>query len=455
MVDPPQIGPGPIPGESFSVDIYITDAEAVHAWEVKLGYAPYMGMVVVTDIEEGPFLMEGGDTVFAKYVDHFYGFAMFGATGDANHYGIDGEGILATVYFAILEVGQCDLTLFDTILLNRDKEELPHCTEDGFYLGLTADLIPPDLPTERPIGGGSAQKDWKDACLKRWGTATEFSAEVINLGWEPVWARNVFTSVNEHTGEIVTLYSGQEYFPTITYRTEVLYVNEEIPVFDMWTKYGTSPYLDAAGDGSYIEAYDDGMLSNAYGFEDVSLGPYDKIIDVVLEGYTQYALGPDDSMDMDTYCFTPADYMFAWLGSLYGEAAWTWKTPRWIGDHVHEAVPAVTTEAGLNDFSCLFYYWTADGLPHGDMRIDQARLVVTIETGGVYQIDDMWTHVDAGMTVELPPAIWNLEKQNTGKWYTTYSTEYRYLDPYTIPSILFAIGDTTFTHEWWVKGEGL
>ena len=453
----PPIVTGLLPGATFQIAIRISDAFDVSAWELQMSYAPYANVLSITDVIEGNFLKAAAPpdgTYMTDTNDAFAGLLQVGATfKNTPETGVSGSGILCIIRFIILEAGDSDFDLHDTILLDPAGEGLPHDVEDGYYLGPMADLIPSDLPTERPVGGGHAQREWVVDMMHRWGTTMEFEAEVTNPGYADLYTRNKYTLVNQHTGETVTLYSGQEYFPTVTYRTEVLYVNEEIPVFDQWTKYGTSPYLDAAGDGSYIEAYDDGMLSNAYGFEDVSLTPYDKIIDVVVEGYTQYPGGPDGDMDMDTYCFTPSDYQFAWLGSLYGGSEWSWKTPRWIGDHVSDVVPPTTTEAGLNDFSVLFLYWTADGLPHGDMRIDQLRLVVQIETGGVYQMTGPWFVCPAGETIVPDPAVWHLEEQNTGKWTCTESVEYRWYPP-EFPSILYGIGKTTFTYEYWVKGEG-
>jgi hypothetical protein len=384
-------------------------------------------------------------------IDPFTGEVKVGVTLLGEVPGVYGNGLLAVVKFVVLEAGHCALELKDTALVDPAANLMPHNVQNGYYLGPTADLVWQPM-IERPHGGGHAQREWKRSRMFRVGATKSFDAEVTNTGYAPLWARAKYTSMHMGTGEIVELYNGQEYFPTVYYRTEYLYVNEEIPIWDHWTKYGTSPYLDAAGDGSYIEANAYGMLSNVYGFEDISLDPYDKIIDVQLEGYTQYPGGADPDMDMDTYCFTPSDYMFAWLGSLYGDAAWGWHTPRWIGDHVSDAIPPTTTEAGLNDFSCLFYYWTADGEPHGDMRIDSARLVVLVETGGIYQMDPLWTYVDVGETLALPQTRWFLEEQDVGKWWTTMSIEYRYYDPYLIPSILYAVGDTTQTYEWWVFG---
>ena len=447
-VDPPLVT-GLSPGDSFAVDIIITDALDVHAWQFAISYDPEV--LAVIDVVEGDFLMMGGDAHFVAhertYGQYLVASALFGDVS-----GVSGDGVLATVAFTVLDVGECPLDL-EHVLLRDPYPSYIGCTvEDGYFVGAIADLIPPDLPSERPKGGGKDMVEWMKTMIKRWGTIEEFTANVTNLSNLPLWTRIQYTSTHQHTGETVMLYSGQEYIPTVTQRTEVLYVNEEIPLFDMWTKYGTSPYLDAPGDGSYIEANAYGMLSNAYGFEDVTLGPCEKIINVKLEGYTLYPGGADSEMDIDTYCFTPADYEFWWLGSLYGDGAWGWHIPRWIGEDLSDTVPVVTTEAGLNDVSILFYYWTADGNPHGDMRIDSARLVVTIETGGLYQQTGPWYLLDPGVTIELPPALWHLEKQNSGKWYTTISMQYMYYPPETSYAV-GQTGKTTFTYEWWIRGE--
>jgi len=454
FVDPPFIT-GLLPGDAFAVDIYITGAVNVHAWEVKLGYAPYMNLLSVTDIIEGPFLMGGGPTDFEKFNDPFFGYAHFGATGLPPHGGVGGGGILASVVFMVLEAGECEFTLYETKLLNIDQAKLDHSTEDGYYLGLTADLVPPDWPTERPIGGGHAQREWKELFKQRWGTAYEMPAEVVNTGYAPLWCRASFTSVNEITGETVVLYTGQNYLPTETYRTEVLYVNEYDPFFEEWALFGSSPYLDAPDDGSYTEGYYDGTLSDWFGFEDVTLGPVDTITNVKLEGYCRA-----DSSDVDIDVYTWGPVPFAWLGSLYGAnpTTFTWVSPRWIGTDVSDEVPLTLTEAGLNDLVVVLYYyapWEDPPGSEGPATVDCLKLIVTIRTGGVVPPEGDWWLVEPGETLALPPATWYLEKQNTGKWYTTIAMEYRYYDPYTVPSILYAEGDTTFTYEWWCVGEGL
>jgi len=56
------------------------------------------------------------------------------------------------------------------------------------------------------------------------------------------------------------------------------------------------------------------------------------------------------------------------------------------------------------------------------------------------------------VTIELPPALWHLEKQNSGKWYTTISMQYMYYPPETSYAV-GQTGKTTFTYEWWIRGE--
>jgi len=433
----PSLVTGLLPGDSFDVDIYITDADAVHAWEVKLAYAPYMDVMVVTDIIEGDFLEEGGMTTFAKYVDHFYGFAMFGATGDADHYGVWGEGILATVVFSILEAGECDLNLYDTILLNRNKEELPHSVVDGYYLGPTADL-------RKLLGTARGRKaPWTAPA------SIDMKAQVENTGYTDIYARLKFSSVHE-SGKTITLYSGQHLWTSKPREPEYLYVNEYNEWLEWdWDFYGTSPYLDATDDGSYIESSTYDALSSLYGFEDLTLNVGDVIGRVVLEGYTQYPGGADDNMDMDMLGGIGAG--FPWLGSLWGTADYGWHEPRWIGDCLSDIFPALlgTDTTNINNFEAIATYWTADKLSHGPMRLDALRLKV--EFTGIEGLPT-WEHIPVGAPpTDLPPAVWDLYDFDAGDWDTTVTCEYRYNYPDPRFLQVWQTAKTIETFSWSVK----
>jgi hypothetical protein len=157
-----------------------------------------------------------------------------------------------------------------------------------------------------------------------------------------------------------------------TYITQYLYVNEHIDNSGDWTNVGTSPYLDAEGDGSYIRGTEYCQLSDIFGFDDITLGPYDKITEVRLEGYTK---ADSSDIDYDMYVWDT----FTWLGSLWGETSWSWKSPRWITDRVDQIVPSTKTQDGLNAFQVLAHYYTPDGSPLGNADLDALRLVVNIE----------------------------------------------------------------------------
>ena len=134
IVDPPSVT-GYLPGDSFDVDLYIMDADAVHAWEVKLLFSK--DVLHVIEFIEGDFLEEGGFTTFYPYIDNPTGYASCAATGDAEHYGVWGEGILATVVFEVMGGGNSPIDIFETTLLDRDKNPLPQFDpEDGYFQGM-------------------------------------------------------------------------------------------------------------------------------------------------------------------------------------------------------------------------------------------------------------------------------------------------------------------------------
>ena len=159
--------------------------------------------------------------------------------------------------------------------------------------------------------------------------------------------------------------------PSSHIRTEYYYVNERTPPSD-WGEIGTTPYLNAAGDGSYIEGNAYCQLSSTFGFQDISLGPDEKITEVRVEGYTKA-----DSLDIDFDVYDPS---YHWYGSLWGSALWAWQSPRWTTDPVNVIYPGITNPVNFNNFKLLFHYYTPDGSPMGNADLDCVRLKVTIET---------------------------------------------------------------------------
>ena len=162
--------------------------------------------------------------------------------------------------------------------------------------------------------------------------------------------------------------SGPPPLPPHSPPNETLYVNEFTADYVDWTTYGASPYLNATGDGNYVEATTNMAMIAWFGFENVTPGA--TIAKVVLEGYTN---GPyNEDVDYDVY-----NQSYTWLGSLYAMGGSTWVTPRWIDDQtLDERDPTVLTEEGLNSLRVLVFFYDPEGSGGAGNIIDAMRLKV-------------------------------------------------------------------------------
>jgi len=153
---------------------------------------------------------------------------------------------------------------------------------------------------------------------------------------------------------------------------ETLYVNEFTADYVDWTTHGDSPYLDAIEDGNHIEGTTAASWMAWFGFENFTLGDAE-IKEVLLEGYTNGSY--NEAVDYDIY----AEEGFTWIGSLYAIGEPAWVTPRWIGQTVDEACPAVLTEEGLNNLQVMVEFYDPDGYGGAGNIIDCLRLKVWYE----------------------------------------------------------------------------
>lgn len=154
---------------------------------------------------------------------------------------------------------------------------------------------------------------------------------------------------------------------------EYLYVDGFTAEKTDWTEVGTSPYLNAPGDGSYIEGTTDAAQERWFTFEDIAPLPIDAAIDKVwLEGYTN---GPyDTGVDFDVY-----NAGFDWLGSLYANGSPQWVNLRWVppGAPTSDSDPSLLSESGLNGFKVLLYFYDPDAHGGPGNIVDALRLLVT------------------------------------------------------------------------------
>ena len=122
-------------GSSVSVDINVSDVVNLTSWQFTLYFSN--GVLNCTDISEGPFLNTAGDTFFGEETTNNYNSThgrlvanstLLGKTGFAT-----GSGVLATVTFDTLKVGDSAFHLSDTELgdNNIPPQPITHNDVDG------------------------------------------------------------------------------------------------------------------------------------------------------------------------------------------------------------------------------------------------------------------------------------------------------------------------------------
>ncbi len=116
-------------GQTFIIDIRISDVIDLYGWEFKLGWDP--DLLDVVDVTEGAFLKQGGNTFFTEKINNTEGYILVDCTLLGNVSGVDGSGILAYVKFRAEEEGNCVLDLYDAKLVSSVQQPIPHTANDG------------------------------------------------------------------------------------------------------------------------------------------------------------------------------------------------------------------------------------------------------------------------------------------------------------------------------------
>jgi hypothetical protein len=127
---------GLLPGETFAVNIMITEAADLKSWQFKIAFSGLLEEVLeVTEVLEGDFLMTAGETYFTSNTDNSAGEVSAADALVGEVPGAYGDGWLATVGFKVIGGGESPLHLFETILLDSTSAEISHTTTDGSYVG--------------------------------------------------------------------------------------------------------------------------------------------------------------------------------------------------------------------------------------------------------------------------------------------------------------------------------
>jgi hypothetical protein len=116
-------------GQSFSINIDISNVTDLYGWEFKLGWNA--SLLEETNTVEGSFLKAGGHTFFSYNgstgEDVVVDCALVGLIP-----GVSGDGTLATVTFYAKGAGECSLHLYYVTLLNSFELPIDCTTVDGF-----------------------------------------------------------------------------------------------------------------------------------------------------------------------------------------------------------------------------------------------------------------------------------------------------------------------------------
>lgn len=142
--------------DTFSVNITISDVIDLAGWEFKLYYLS--SKLNGTDLEEGPFLKQGGSTYFAiiNFTDNYnstHGLAWVTCALLGVGPGVNGNGTLAVVTFKAKQLGTSSLSLTNTWL--SDSQPIPHIALNGIVYILPHDVAITNLtPSKTVVGQG-------------------------------------------------------------------------------------------------------------------------------------------------------------------------------------------------------------------------------------------------------------------------------------------------------------
>lgn len=397
---------------TFDINVFITGGEGVYAWEFRLDYPGYVQQITVVDVIAGDYL--GPDQMLAKNIDYFNGEILVGSTMQGDVEGAYGDGLLATVRFAIIEpAGEFPIDMLSArVFLRIGTEIVEMAPEDITKVG--SYFYGPIL-TLHTFPGETGQH--KGAYIP--GKTRRFKSSVNNPSAVQMYARTMITTTKD-TGETFTYYGGQHLYTTQPRAPEIYYADGFTADFTDWAMTGTGNYANAVGDGNQVTGNNYCELTGLFTFADISLNPGDIIYKVTLEGYTR-----SGNLDID---FDVYDQNFNWIDSLWGTGSWNWQTTRWVSSETSSIVPSLLTQAGFNAFGVVIHYYSPSGDPIGPAELDALRL--RVEFIGLDPLSVSGQAVPAGaLAMRLEDFIWDLWPFDVGTYTTTYVIQYRYGTP--------------------------
>jgi hypothetical protein len=128
-VDPDKVA-GSI-DRNFTISITISNVANLYAWECKLGWNN--SILDLVNVTESSFLKQMGSTFFDYGLNETFGRVVIDCTLLGNVVGANGNGVLVSIQFHIKNAGTCDLSLYDTKLVDTSEGMIAHTVNGGHF----------------------------------------------------------------------------------------------------------------------------------------------------------------------------------------------------------------------------------------------------------------------------------------------------------------------------------
>jgi hypothetical protein len=194
-------------GDTFSVNITVSNVEDLGGWEFKLYYLS--STLNGTNLTEGPFLKQGGSTYFnvVNFTDNYnstHGIAWVACALLGAGPGVYGSGTLAVITFRAKQLGTSGLTLTDTYL--SDSEPIAHSTSNGIVHVLPHDIALTNLILCKTVVGQ--------------GLTVKVNVSILNQGnFTETFNVTVYANTDSVGMETITLASGRSKTVTFIWNT--------------------------------------------------------------------------------------------------------------------------------------------------------------------------------------------------------------------------------------------
>lgn len=126
-----------VPGDTFTVDLYLTDVMDLFGYDITLKYDPTV--LTATAVSVGDFLLPAYRE-WKKVIANDAGYVWYAASQSTGETGLDGSGILATVTFTVQMAAPAMLLLSNTKLSDSLGHPIAHEEYIGFFDNPTSDI---------------------------------------------------------------------------------------------------------------------------------------------------------------------------------------------------------------------------------------------------------------------------------------------------------------------------